>query len=187
MIDDIRQMIDLAKQQAGNIVRKGIIKLASSSAFLQVRGFGDESFEAIELWQHYGLVSRPPAGTQAVLVSPNGADESAIAVATDNRTARPTDLSAGEVKLYGPKSGADQTSVHCKAVDLDLNQAAAGTVNVGGDDEFLLMGEKVKTDLTTFATSVSTATTTVQIATAAGILLTAISSGWLSTKAKVGG
>jgi len=180
-------MIGTALQSAGNAIRRGTLSAAASaSAFLQIKGFGDEDFQAVELWQQYGFVSRPPSGTQVAMISPNGADENTIAVATDSRSDRPTDLATGEVKLYGPKSGADQTSVHCKAIDLDLNQAAAGFVNVAGNDEFLIMGEKVKADLTTFATSAAAAVTVAQVAAAAGVLLTAISSGWLSTKAKVG-
>ncbi len=146
---------DLARNAAAaatRIVRRGIIKGVSAAGFAQVAGGTDENFDNAELWQQFGLASRPSPGGEAVVLLVDGNPDQPIVVATTNRTHRPA-LSVGEVSLHGELSGAEQTAVKLKADgDVDLYCWGGKYVHVGGPTgaEPLILGDTFVTNLSTF-------------------------------------
>lgn len=66
----------------------------------QVQGLAPEALPDIELFQHYGFTSAPPAGTMAVVVPMGGKTSHGIIVATENSAYRLQGLANGEVALY---------------------------------------------------------------------------------------
>lgn len=65
----------------------------------QVEGLEGETLENVERLENYGLAGRPPAGSEAVLVSVGGARDHQVLVGGEHREHRP-ELSGGEIKLY---------------------------------------------------------------------------------------
>lgn len=131
-----RAELGRATRRVGNRVRRVTLATAATARFfIQAQGMEGETFEAVEVWQQYGLASRPPAGGEALVVEPDeaGAGEGALAVATQDRAHRP-DMDAGEVVLYGKKA-TGQPAMRLRPnghVDIDSGSGAT-TVNVGGD------------------------------------------------------
>ncbi|MBG6243069.1 MAG: phage baseplate assembly protein V [Candidatus Symbiopectobacterium sp. Dall1.0] len=66
----------------------------------QVSGLAGESTPDVELFQHYGLTSVPPAGTMAVVLPVGGSTRHSIVIATEHSTYRLQGLESGEVALY---------------------------------------------------------------------------------------
>lgn len=180
--DAIRREVDRTAGKLRQMFRRGILTLAGADGFVQVKGWGDEQFDQVELWQQFGLTSRPPAGGEVLLVLVGGRGEGAIAAATTDRAHRPADLAEGEAVLYA-KSDSGQAQVRCKPdgnVDLVAGSASA-TVNVGGDDEALLLGETVQADIITFAGALATELGSSNACTD----LVAAAASWLASKGKV--
>lgn len=84
----------------------------------------------IEGLQHYGLVSRLPAGTRVIVIPRMGSTEKLVIVSEAHQTA--LSLSEGDVALE--RSSGEH--VHLKAgsieVTADVVTVIAGTVNLGG-------------------------------------------------------
>lgn len=66
----------------------------------QVQGLATEDLPGIELFQHYGFTSVPPAGTMAILVPMGGRTSHSVIVATENSAYRLQGLANGEVAIY---------------------------------------------------------------------------------------
>jgi phage gp45-like len=133
-IDAIRSEIDKAANRlASSIVRRGMIGTApSSSYFFQVTGDDDsETFEGVELQQHFGFASRPPAGGECIVVCPGGEGAGGVSIAEQDRAHRPTSLAEGDAALYGAK-GAGQAIV--------LADALGGVTVTSGGALFVLLG-----------------------------------------------
>jgi len=78
----------------GNVNSAPGVQLADGS------GLAGEEIKAAELMQHYGLTSRPPAGTQGVAIPLGGKTSHAVIVATEHASYRLLALETGEVALY---------------------------------------------------------------------------------------
>ncbi|PJG83762.1 phage baseplate assembly protein V [Caviibacterium pharyngocola] len=66
----------------------------------QVSALADETLSDVELMQHFGFTSVPPAGTQAVILPIGGATTHGIVIATENGSFRVKNLENGEVAVY---------------------------------------------------------------------------------------
>jgi phage gp45-like len=179
-----REVARAVSRMAG-LVRRGVITLASAGHTLQVEGIAGERFHDVELWQQFGLASRPPVGGHVAMIAPGGRGEHAIAVAGTDYSHRPADLADGDSALYG-KSGSGQAQVRCCADGSGYARVADGkTFDIGGTSghQLMLKGETVKADIIAFAHALSVATTVVQVAAAGGILEGAAAS-WLVSKAR---
>jgi len=111
--DMVRTQVDKAMAKVRSGIRRVTLGTGGSSTFTaQLEGIDDETFEAAELWHPHGLTSRPPTGTEAVAVEPEGSGEGVVVVATANRTEEPS-VDAEEVVLYG-KSGTGQPTFRLK-------------------------------------------------------------------------
>lgn len=102
MIRDLQARIDLAMARVRQAFRGVVatVNAAPAVQLVQVDGLAGETLQAVELMQHYGLTSHPPAGTMAVLVPLGGSTAHGIIVATEHGTYRLKGLAAGEVAIY---------------------------------------------------------------------------------------
>ena len=207
-IDAVRSEIDKAANRlACSIVRRGMIGTAPSSTyFFQVTGDdSSETFENVELQQHYGFTSRPPAGGECIVVCPGGEGAGGVSIAEQDRAHRPTLAAAGDVALYGKKGtgqpsmllatggqvtitsgGATPGTVVLKADgSIQVTAGAGKTVDVGGATDFQVLGTALKTALQAFCTAGLLGVIEPALPAACTILQTALST-LLSAKAKVG-
>lgn len=105
----MRKLANQAKKavnHAQNTVRsafRGVLNLVKSSPQIQltqVSGLADETLQDVELMQHFGFTSVPPAGTQVVVIPLGGKTTHGIIVATENGSFRVKNLKDGEVAIY---------------------------------------------------------------------------------------
>jgi phage baseplate assembly protein V len=167
------------------LVRRGLVKATGADFFLQVEASEDEMFDDVELWQSYGLASRPLGDAEVLMVKPGGQGDDAVAIAVNHRAHRPSDLEAGEVVIYGTK-GTGQAQVRLKPDGTIVLIPATGKfVEVGAaGGEAQLKGETLKAALQNLATSLTSAAAWPAVNTAGTALTTALA-GVLATKAKV--
>jgi len=141
-------------------IRRGIIGLTDVAAMVQVEGYDGERTSDVEYWQHYGLLTRPPKGTEVLVVQVGGGSEQPIAIATHNdgsTAAGRVDIESEESILYSKEA-----TVHLSADgDVNLIPNGAKTVHVGGDASScvyaLVLGDTINLQLTTMLNLVSTA------------------------------
>ncbi|MFZ4216685.1 phage baseplate assembly protein V [Enterobacter ludwigii] len=106
----------------------------------QVSGLPGEDLPGIELFQHYGFTSAPPAGTMAVLVPVGGRTSHCVIVATENSAFRLQGLENGEVAIYTDEGSSivmkrgkivettcDEYRVKCKKYSVDASDNAIFT------------------------------------------------------------
>lgn len=105
----MRQLTKQFKQQIqtfGNEIRqafRGTLNLMKSGDPIQktqVSGLADETLQDVELMQHFGFTSVPPAGTEAVVIPIGGKTTHGIVVATEHGSFRVVGLAGGEVAVY---------------------------------------------------------------------------------------
>jgi len=89
----------------GSTVASGRTFLATDA----VANDEDDDFRPIagetRLFQHFGFRSRPPVGSEQIVVACRGSKEQQAAIATESPTHGPTALEEGEVALYNKVSG----------------------------------------------------------------------------------
>ncbi|MBT9431351.1 phage baseplate assembly protein [Candidatus Sodalis endolongispinus] len=103
----------------------------------QVSGLAGESTPDVELFQHYGLTSVPPAGTMAVVLPVGGCTRHSIVIATEHSTYRMQGLANGEVALYSDEGAkivirrekiieveCDEYRVKCKRYQVEAEERA---------------------------------------------------------------
>lgn len=133
----IAREVAKAVRKVGNNVRRGTLGTAVSDKYSsQITGnkySTEENFEAVEYWQQFGLASRPPQGGEAMLVSPSGSGEGAVAIATTDRAHRPT-VASGDTILYALLAGSDQATIHLKASG-DIEIIIPESFEITVDDE----------------------------------------------------
>lgn len=66
----------------------------------QADALADEQLQAIELMQHYGFTSSPPAGAMALIIPVGGRTSHSVAIATELASARVKSLQPGELAIY---------------------------------------------------------------------------------------
>lgn len=106
----------------------------------QVQGLATEDLPGIELFQHYGFTSAPPAGTMAILVPMGGRTSHSVIVATENSAYRLQGLASGEVAIYNQEGASvvlkngkiieatcDEYRVTCKKYSVDATDNATFT------------------------------------------------------------
>ena len=102
MINEVKKQIDRALSGVHQAYRAVISLCASDTPvqLAQVDGLAGETTPDIELFQHYGITSNPPAGTMAVVLPLGGKTSHGVIVATENETYRIQGLQSGEVAIY---------------------------------------------------------------------------------------
>ncbi|KWF84976.1 phage baseplate protein [Burkholderia cepacia] len=69
-------------------------------AIVQGEGLAGEAASDMEMFQHYGITSAPPAGAMWIVVPIGGKTSHSIVIATEHGTYRLKNLKPGEVALY---------------------------------------------------------------------------------------
>jgi hypothetical protein len=157
MTQQIREIVRRELQRFGLLVRRGLLGGGvSSSYYAKIQGAGDDDFEDVETWQHFGFASRPPVSGEVLMVLPFGRGEGAIVCAETDRAHRPS-IAANEVSVYGYKSGSVQAVITMRAHgDIDLVPGTSQVVRVGDSSgcEFALLGESFESKLSALNTAI---------------------------------
>lgn len=66
---------------------------------VQAEALADETIQAVELFQHFGFTSGPPAGTQIIVVPLGGSTAHSVIIATEHGAYR-VDVQSGEACVY---------------------------------------------------------------------------------------
>ncbi len=110
----------------------------------QVKGSYLETFGELPVMQQFGLASSAPAGSDAVVLAPNGDPTSGVVVATNNQGARPVGQQPGESTFYNAfgmtihmSQGGIVIQANGKPVVLtgDLHVSGAVIAGFGGGDQ----------------------------------------------------
>ncbi|QTD89469.1 phage baseplate assembly protein V [Burkholderia anthina] len=101
MIREVRKQIDRALAGVRQAYRAVISLCASDTPvqLAQVDGLAAETTPDVELFQHYGMTSNPPAGTMAIVIPLGGKTSHGVIVATEHGS-RIQSLKPGEVAIY---------------------------------------------------------------------------------------
>lgn len=94
----VRRMLAGVRQAFRGVL--GGVATDGPVAMAQGEGLAGESTPDLEMFQHYGLTSAPPAGSMMVVVPLGGKTSHGIVIATEHGTYRLKNLKPGEVALY---------------------------------------------------------------------------------------
>ena len=119
MIGQVREMMGGIEGRVRGMVARAIVRLvddARRAQELQIELLADESQDAVERFQNYGLTSVPHAGAEALVVFAGGLRSHGVVLAVEDRRYRLTGLEDGEVALFDDignviKLGRDAISV----------------------------------------------------------------------------
>ncbi|CAB3764089.1 hypothetical protein LMG29542_04776 [Paraburkholderia humisilvae] len=114
---------------------RGVLGSVSSDGPVQMsqgEGLAGENLPDLELFQHYGYTSNPPAGTMKIVVPLGGKTSHGVIVATEHGSYRLKSLPAGAVALYTDE-GDSVVLNRGRVIDITtktLNINAEETVNI---------------------------------------------------------
>lgn len=126
----MRKFVNQVKQTAQQVnegVRfafRGILNVVKSAGDIQkvqVSALADETLQDVELMQHFGLTSVPPAGTEAVILPIGGRTTHGIVIATEHGAFRVKGLKSGEVAIYD-QSGSTIILKSGKVVEINCDK-----------------------------------------------------------------
>lgn len=83
---------------------------AGGLQLLQVKSIGGEPLDKVPRFQEFGFSSRPPDGTEAIILNIAGNRDNAVVIATEHRNFRIQNLAKGESIIYTD----DGTKIHLK-------------------------------------------------------------------------
>ena len=144
------RMLSPIRRRLRLIVSRGVVTASDDATRLQTLSLdllADEHRSGVLRLQECGFSSRPRLGAEVLTVSVGGDRAQMVAVASDDRRARPRDLDLGECCLWTPEGG---KRVHCRADgQVDLGTAPEDHVALAS----LVRGEldAVKADLDALA------------------------------------
>jgi len=144
----IRDEVNRRLASVKTVVRRGVLSAqVGATYFCQVQGHGAERYSDVEVWQPYGFASRAPAGSEAIVVNPDGRGEGAIVILVTSRANRPG-LEDGEACIHG-EAGSSQPIVKvAKNGDIELSPESGSEAKVGrGATEKILKGSTFNTNL----------------------------------------
>lgn len=148
------QAIHQTAQNLANDVRQAfrgvlhLVKSADNIQKVQASGLADETLQDVELMQHFGFTSVPPANTQAVILPIGGQTSHGIVIATENGSFRVKNLQGGEVAVYD-ESGSSIVLKKGRLIEIDcdvLKIKAASKVDISSplvktDQVFIAQGD----------------------------------------------
>ena len=107
---DIRDELDLLREKISdlqsrvmNTASRGTLMADDDSKPIQqmkVRGQWGEEFDRVQRWEQFGITSRAPENSDALIMSINGSRDSAQVVAIENSGMRPTGSGPGSTTVY---------------------------------------------------------------------------------------
>lgn len=125
----MRRLTQAISQKAQNTINdlrqafRGVLNLVKSADNIQkvqVSGLADETLQDVELMQHFGFTSVPPANTQAVILPIGGQTSHGIVIATENGAFRVKNLQGGEVAVYD-ESGSSIVLKKGRLIEIDCD------------------------------------------------------------------
>lgn len=133
MIRQVQKQIDRALSGVRQAYRAVIALCASDTPvqLAQVDGLSGETTPDLELFQHYGFTSNPPAGSMAVVIPLGGKTSHGVIVATEHGT-RIQSLKTGETAIYTAE-GDSIVMRNGRVIDITtetLNIKASTAVNI---------------------------------------------------------
>ncbi|BFU64704.1 phage baseplate assembly protein V [Rodentibacter abscessus] len=142
----LNQAIQQKAQNVTNGIRqafRGILNLVQSADNIQkvqISGLADETLQDVELMQHFGFTSVPPANTQAVIIPIGGQTSHGIVIATENGAFRVKNLQGGEVAVYD-ESGSSIVLKQGKLIEIDCD-----TLKIKATNKVAISSPLVETD-----------------------------------------
>jgi len=144
MIGAAREMMSGLEGRVRGMVARAIVRLvddARQAQEVQIELLADESQDAVERFQNYGLTSVPHAGAEALVVFAGGLRSHGVVLAIEDRRYRLTGLQDGEVALFDDlgnviKLGRDAIAVTAVAkltVDAPAIEVTCDTAEVTAD------------------------------------------------------
>ncbi len=103
MIGAAREMMSGLEGRVRGMVARAIVRLvddARQAQEVQIELLADESQDAVERFQNYGLTSVPHTGAEALVVFAGGLRSHGVVLAVEDRRYRLTGLEDGEVALF---------------------------------------------------------------------------------------
>lgn len=85
------------------MVDRAVVRIVTDSLGrqnLQVQTLANETNDSVERFQNYGMSSVPPPGSEAIVVAVGGRRSGMVAIAVEDKTARPKGLDPGDVCVY---------------------------------------------------------------------------------------
>lgn len=146
---------EFVRQYVARLVRWGIMSESPSKGFVRMQGREHdadepEDQEVMRFLQHYGLRSRPRAGSEMAAVSVLGATNNRVCVATETPGTGPTDQEDGEVELYsqfGQRVTLDkdgQITITAKNATVLIDSAGNVTIDPASGKDLVLAGGSAK-------------------------------------------
>ena len=120
------QQVKQVAQEVQNGVRaafRGVLNVVKSGRDIQkvqVSALADETLQDVELMQHFGFTSVPPANTEAVVIPMGGKTTHGIVIATENGAFRVKGLQNGEVAIYD-QSGSTVILKNGRVIDIECD------------------------------------------------------------------
>lgn len=145
MMGAAREMMSGLEGRVRGMVARAIVRLvddARQAQEVQIELLADESQDAVERFQNYGLTSVPHAGAEALVVFAGGLRSHGVVLAVEDRRYRLTGLQDGEVALFDDlgnviKLGRDMirmTAVTKVMIDAPVVDVVADRVDITSDD-----------------------------------------------------
>lgn len=127
----IRRILDPLRARLQNLVARAVVQVVDDGAKLQrvqVGAAAGEDIDDGEHFQPYGFASVPPAGSEAVVLFPNGDRSHPLVIVASDRATRLTGQAAGEVAIYHP----DGARVILRdGGDVEIYPGSGGEVRIG--------------------------------------------------------
>ena len=144
MIGAARELLGGLEGRVRGMVARAIVRLvddARQAQELQLELLADESQDAVERFQNYGLTSVPHAGAEALVVFAGGLRSHGVVLAVEDRRYRLTGLEDGEVALFDDlgnviklgREAVSVTAVTRLTVDAPTVEVTADSVMVTSD------------------------------------------------------
>lgn len=144
--ESTRQVMKLKEKLSkrfSNLITRAVLSTIDEDGLQRIaaKALGDQSRTA-ELFQQYGITSKPLAGAEGILLNVNG---HRVAICFDDASIRPDDLAPGESCLYNDK----ELRVHLKT---------DGTIELhgGGATDFVALATNLQSELADLQTWANT-------------------------------
>lgn len=122
------------------MVDRAVVRIVTDSLGrqnLQIQSLADETNDDVERFQNYGFSSVPPAGSEAIVVAVGGRRGGLVAIAVEDKGARPRDGDEGDVFLYHQEG-------HIIRLKKDgVIEITGKTVNLIGEEEIGIIGKQI--------------------------------------------
>lgn len=149
-------MLNRMKQEVQKLLNnirspfRGILNSSDSNTAIQrhqVSGLSDETLQDVELYQHFGFTSNPPAGTNVIVVPLNGLTSHSVIIATENGNYRLAALKPGEVALYS-SFGSTVVLKEGNIIDIDAKEINLKATKITGTADDIELNATQSTTIT---------------------------------------